>query len=49
VKVRTGDRRGTEVAVLEGVNAGDQVVTDGQIRLRDGATVKILNVPPAQS
>ena len=49
VKVRTGDRRGTEVAVLEGVNAGDQVVTDGQIRLRDGATVKILNVPTAQS
>jgi membrane fusion protein (multidrug efflux system) len=50
VKIRIGDRRGTEVAVLEGLSAGDLVVTDGQIRLRDGAAVRILNSPsPAQS
>lgn len=50
VKIRIGERRGTEVAVLEGLKPGDQVVTDGQIRLRDGATVKILPPRlPAQS
>ena len=49
VKVRTGDRRGTEVAVVEGLRAGDVVVTEGQMKLRDGAAVKILNQQPAAS
>lgn len=37
--VRTGLRRGGKVEILEGVTAGDVVVTSGQIKLRDGTPV----------
>jgi membrane fusion protein (multidrug efflux system) len=45
VKVRTGLRRGSQVEVTEGLQAGDVVVTAGQIKLREGAAVRI--APPA--
>lgn len=48
VKVRTGKRQGTRVEVLEGLQAGDLVVTAGQIKLRDGASVKVID-PAAQA
>ncbi|MFA9461351.1 efflux RND transporter periplasmic adaptor subunit [Thiohalorhabdus methylotrophus] len=41
--VRTGDRRGSQVAVSEGVSAGETVVTSGQLKLREGARIKVNN------
>jgi membrane fusion protein (multidrug efflux system) len=41
--VTTGDTRGDQVAVLAGVKEGDTVVTAGQMKLRNGSTVKIDN------
>jgi membrane fusion protein (multidrug efflux system) len=41
--VKLGVGRGDQVAVLSGVNAGDQVVTSGVFKLRSGAAVLINN------
>lgn len=41
VFVRTGERRGDFVAVLEGVPAGREVVTTGAFKLRNGAPVVV--------
>jgi membrane fusion protein (multidrug efflux system) len=41
--VQLGDTRGDQVAILKGVNAGDQVVTAGQLKLKNGAPVVINN------
>lgn len=43
VEVKLGQRRAGEVEVLDGLSAGDIVVTAGQQRLRDGAAVEIVN------
>ncbi|QQS55902.1 MAG: efflux RND transporter periplasmic adaptor subunit [Candidatus Competibacteraceae bacterium] len=43
--VKLGLRRPGLVEILEGVNADDLVVTDGQLKIRDGAPVAVL--PPA--
>ncbi len=43
VFVTTGSTRGDQVAILKGINEGDQVVTSGQIKLRNGALVTINN------
>jgi len=40
--VKTGERLRGRVVVTEGVKAGDQVVTSGQLRLHNGAAVEIL-------
>lgn len=40
VKIKTGLRRGSQVEVTEGLQAGDLVVTAGQIKLREGAAVR---------
>lgn len=40
VKIRLGVRRAAQVEVLEGLAEGDVVVTAGQLKLRDGASVK---------
>ena len=40
-KVEIGQRRQGQVEVLQGLTAGDVVVTAGQLKLRDGALVKI--------
>jgi membrane fusion protein, multidrug efflux system len=44
--VRVGPSQGDEVAVLEGVKAGEQVVTSGQLKLRPDAAIKIDNSRP---
>jgi membrane fusion protein (multidrug efflux system) len=41
--VQTGDTRGDQIAILKGLNAGDVVVTAGQLKLRQGSTVTINN------
>jgi membrane fusion protein, multidrug efflux system len=48
--VRLGPARGDQVAVLSGVARGDEVVTSGVFRLRNGAAVQINNkVKPANN
>jgi membrane fusion protein (multidrug efflux system) len=41
VKVKTGLRRGSQVEITEGLQAGDIVVTAGQLRLREGVAVQV--------
>jgi membrane fusion protein, multidrug efflux system len=44
--VRVGPTQGDTVAILEGVKAGEQVVTSGQIKLHPDAPVKVDNSQP---
>jgi membrane fusion protein (multidrug efflux system) len=50
--VRVGPTEGDRVAILEGVKAGEQVVTSGQLKLQPGAKIKVDNSgalkPPAE-
>lgn len=41
-KVRLGVRRAAQVEILEGLAAGDVVVTAGQLKLRDGVPVRAI-------
>jgi len=41
--VKLGPARGDQVAVVSGVNAGDEVVTSGVFKLRNGAAVLVNN------
>lgn len=41
--VTTGAKRGDQVAILKGLQPGEQVVTAGQMKLRNGAPVQINN------
>ena len=41
--VKLGDARGDQIAVLSGVKAGDEVVTSGVFKLRNGAAVQVNN------
>jgi len=41
--VTTGATRGDQVAILKGINEGDTVITGGQMKLRNGAPIKINN------
>lgn len=43
VFVTTGATRGDQVAILKGLKEGDEVVTSGQIKLRNGAQVTVNN------
>ncbi|HEV2674691.1 MAG TPA: efflux RND transporter periplasmic adaptor subunit [Aliidongia sp.] len=43
VFVTVGDTRGDQVAILKGIKAGDQVVTAGLVKLRNGSPVVINN------
>jgi membrane fusion protein, multidrug efflux system len=48
--VKVGPTKGDRVAVLTGVQAGDEVVTSGVFKLRNGAAVQVNNrVQPANS
>lgn len=48
--VKLGGARGDQIAVVSGVNAGDEVVTSGVFKLRNGAAVLVNNkVRPANS
>jgi len=52
-RVRLGVRRAAQVEIVEGLAAGDVVVTAGQLKLRDGAAVRAIGevgaVPAAGS
>jgi membrane fusion protein, multidrug efflux system len=41
--VATGESRGDQVSILKGINANDEVVTAGQLKLHNGSAVKIDN------
>jgi membrane fusion protein (multidrug efflux system) len=41
-KVKLGERRGTEVEIIEGLAPNTQVVTAGQLKLRNGSAVEIV-------
>lgn len=41
--VTTGEARGDQVSIVKGLNAGDLIVTSGQIKLRNGSPVIIDN------
>lgn len=41
--VKTGPRRGNQIAITEGLQAGDIVVSSGQIKLQNGSRVLINN------
>lgn len=41
--VKTGARRGDQVAIINGIHPGDTVVTAGQVKLRNGTAVVIDN------
>jgi membrane fusion protein (multidrug efflux system) len=48
--ITTGDTRGDQVAILKGVKAGTEVVTSGQMKLKNGAPIKVDNsVQPADA
>jgi membrane fusion protein (multidrug efflux system) len=46
VKVKTGVRRNAQVEIVEGLAAGDVVVSAGQLKLRPGAAVRDAAAPP---
>lgn len=41
VYVTVGDQHGSQVAITSGISPGDLIVTDGQVKLSDGATVTL--------
>jgi membrane fusion protein (multidrug efflux system) len=48
--VKLGGARGDQIAVVSGVNAGEEIVTSGVFKLRNGAAVVVNNkVRPANS
>jgi membrane fusion protein (multidrug efflux system) len=44
--VKTGPMREDRVAILSGLEAGEEVITTGQLKLNPGATVKVDNTQP---
>jgi membrane fusion protein (multidrug efflux system) len=50
--VRVGPTQGDRVAILEGIKAGEEVVTSGQLKLQPDAAIKVDNSgalkPPAE-
>ncbi|NJO22052.1 MAG: efflux RND transporter periplasmic adaptor subunit [Sphingomonadales bacterium] len=44
--VRTGEVREDRVAVTEGLKAGEQVITTGQVKLNPGASIRIDSTQP---
>jgi len=47
-EVKLGERLGEEVAITQGLQPGDEVVTAGQIKLREGAPVMIAGQQPTK-
>jgi membrane fusion protein, multidrug efflux system len=45
-KVKLGERRGAEVEILEGLTPNTQLVTAGQLKLRNGAPVEVVDAGP---
>jgi membrane fusion protein (multidrug efflux system) len=48
-KVQVGRRRNGEVEIVEGLEAGMQIITSGQANLRDGSAVEVVPGPVQQS
>ena len=46
-KIRIGNRQPGRVEIVQGLDATDTVVTEGQIKLRDGAPVMVMSAPAA--
>jgi membrane fusion protein (multidrug efflux system) len=46
-KIAIGNRQPGEVEIASGLGPNDVVVTEGQIKLRDGAPVMVMGAPPA--
>jgi membrane fusion protein (multidrug efflux system) len=46
-KVAIGNRAPGTVEILKGLAANDMVITDGQMKLKDGAPVTVIGAPPA--
>lgn len=44
-RVRVGERRGANAEIIEGLEAGEQIVVAGLQRIRDGARVRAVPVP----
>jgi len=44
--VKVGPTRGDQVAILDGIKEGDEVIVAGQIKLRNGALLTINNTQP---
>jgi membrane fusion protein (multidrug efflux system) len=50
VFVTTGATRGDQVAILKGIEEGQEVVTSGQLKLKNGSSIVVDNsVVPANS
>jgi membrane fusion protein (multidrug efflux system) len=48
--VTVGETRGDQVAILKGIKPGTEVVTSGQVKLKNDAQIKVDNsVQPADS
>lgn len=47
VKIRTGERQNAMVEVLDGLAVGDRIVVAGQVKLFDGAAIKIEKTLPS--
>lgn len=45
-QIKTGDVRGDQVEVLDGLSVGERVVSAGQVKLRNGVEVAIVDDPP---
>lgn len=41
--VKVGDRRGNDIAILDGLSVGTPIITSGQLKLQNGARIKIDN------
>ena len=41
--VKLGAARGDQIAVLSGINAGEEIVTSGVFKLRNGAPIQVNN------
>jgi membrane fusion protein (multidrug efflux system) len=48
-EIRTGRRRPGEVEVLQGLAAGEQVITEGTQKVRNGQSVRVMPGPAAGS
>ncbi len=46
-KVKLGERRGAEVEITQGVMPNTQLVTAGQLKLRNGTSVEVIESEPA--
>ncbi len=47
--VITGETRGDQIAIIKGINAGDTIVTTGQIKLHNGSPVLVDNSIPSSN